>query len=53
MPGGGRFGDPAERAVAHVGEDVCGGLVDAGEAERIYGVRVDVAARRGARVTAG
>ena len=53
VPGGGGFGDPAERDVAHVVEDVCGGLVDASEAERIYGVRVDVAARRGSRVTAG
>ncbi len=53
VPGGGGFGDPSERDVSQVVDDVCGGLVDADLAERIYGVRVDAAQRRGERVMAG
>lgn len=52
VPGGGGFGDPSERAVSDIVEDVCNGLVDVAEAKRAYGVEVDVVAKRGMRASA-
>ncbi len=52
VPGGGGFGDPLQRAVDDVVEDVCSGLVDVEAARRIYGVNVDATARRGVRIKA-
>jgi N-methylhydantoinase B len=40
-PGGGGYGDPAERAPEMVLRDVVNGLVSPEEAERSYGVKVD------------
>ncbi len=38
VPGGGGIGDPKSRAADAVAEDIADGLIDAAEAERVYGV---------------
>ena len=40
-PGGGGWGDPAERDRQSVVDDVLDGWITSEEAERIYGVRLD------------
>jgi N-methylhydantoinase B len=45
LPGGGGFGDPHEREPARVLDDVLDGLITREEAERDYGVVIDVAGR--------
>ena len=39
--GGGGWGDPVDRPIELVREDVLDGYVSSGQAERVYGVRVD------------
>ena len=49
-PGGGGLGEPMERPVGEVLEDVRAGFVSAEGARRDYGVTVDVAANTARRV---
>jgi len=50
--GGGGFGDPRERPIGKVVEDVMNGFVTAEAAARDYGVEIDLERGRGHRITA-